>query len=349
MLLGEACALAAEGSFGDPGGLELLFHLLEAKARRLFGEKALEALALLGRELDGRPVEDTLRSTLSSLARATGGQGGLLLFSPGGPFSQVAVGEGAEEVRRLLGEDLPSPAGLEEAWHGERGGWWLWAGGFGEGGLMVLYGREPFSLEARLLAQATRDRLLLWARDALYLEGLARALGKLAEGLDPDTHGHMERVARLAEELGRAAGFPDLRGLRVGAYLHDLGKLLLPKELLGKEGALNTGEWRLVKTHPEAGFEALKEVPFFPRTALNVVLHHHERWDGSGYPRGLKGEEIPLEARIFAVVDVWDALVSRRPYKRAWTREEASRELWAQAGRALDPLLVDLFLSRVLR
>ncbi len=145
--------------------------------------------------------------------------------------------------------------------------------------------------------------------------------------------------------LGRAVGFPDLEGLRLGAYFHDLGKLALPDEVLRKPAALSTGEWRQVKAHPEVGLEILRNLPFLPKTALNVVLYHHERWDGSGYPKGLRGEEIPLEARIFAVADVYDALISERPYKRAWAPEEAREELRKQAGRTLDPRLVAAFLQ----
>ncbi len=167
----------------------------------------------------------------------------------------------------------------------------------------------------------------------------------MLEHRDLETQGHTERVAELAVRLGRELGFPDLEGLRLGAYFHDLGKLALPDEVLKKPAALNTGEWRLVKTHPEVGFEILQDLPFLPQTALNVVLYHHERWDGSGYPKGLKGEEIPLEARIFAVVDVWDALVSERSYKPAWPPERAREELRAQAGRTLDPKVVEAFLG----
>jgi putative nucleotidyltransferase with HDIG domain len=152
-------------------------------------------------------------------------------------------------------------------------------------------------------------------------------------------------VAELALRLGQALGFPDLEGLRLGAYFHDLGKLALPDEILKKPAALSTGEWRLVKTHPEVGLEILQSLPFLPKTALNVVLYHHKRWDGSGYPKGLKGEEIPLEARIFAVVDVWDALISQRPYKVAWPEARAREELLAQAGKTLDLGVVAAFLE----
>ena len=176
-------------------------------------------------------------------------------------------------------------------------------------------------------------------------EAALRALAQVLEYRDLETKGHTERVAELSFRLGQALGFPDLEGLRLGAYFHDLGKLALPDEVLRKPAALSTGEWRVVKTHPEVGLEILKTLPFLPQTALNVVLYHHERWDGSGYPKGLKGEEIPLEARIFAVVDVWDALLSPRPYKEAWPEERARRELLAQAGKTLDPRVVQAFLE----
>ena len=175
-------------------------------------------------------------------------------------------------------------------------------------------------------------------------EAALKALSRVLEYRDLETKGHTDRVAELSVRLGQALGFPDLEGLRLGAYFHDLGKLALPDEILKKPGALSTGEWRVVKTHPEVGLEILKSLPFLPQVVLNVVLYHHERWDGSGYPRGLKGEEIPLEARIFAVVDVYDALTSERPYKRAWSPEEAQKELRAQAGRSLDPEVVEAFL-----
>ncbi|GAB5602935.1 hypothetical protein FJNA_14600 [Thermus sp. FJN-A] len=178
-------------------------------------------------------------------------------------------------------------------------------------------------------------------------EAALRALSRVLEYRDLETRGHTERVAELSLRLGEALGFPDLEGLRLGAYFHDLGKLALPDEVLRKPSALAAREWATVKTHPEVGAEILKALPFLPKTALNVVLHHHERWDGSGYPQGLKGEEIPWEARIFAVVDVWDALVSERPYKRAWPRAEALRELRAQAGKGLDPKVVEAFLELV--
>lgn len=217
-------------------------------------------------------------------------------------------------------------------------------GSFGE--------RVPYSPEDEVLMRLVARRLEEALERLFQLHALKRtreaalkALARVLEYRDLETKGHVERVAELALRLGEALNFQDLEGLRLGAYFHDLGKLALPDEILRKPAALSTGEWRVVKTHPEVGLEILKSLPFLPKTALNVVLYHHERWDGSGYPKGLKGEAIPLEARIFAVVDVYDALLSERPYKRAWTPLEAKRELLAQAGTGLDPKVVKTFLE----
>jgi putative nucleotidyltransferase with HDIG domain len=217
-------------------------------------------------------------------------------------------------------------------------------GSFGE---TIPYRQEDeaaLKMVARRLEESL-ERLFQLERLRLTREAALKALSRVLEYRDLETKGHTERVAELALRLGQALGFPDLEGLRLGAYFHDLGKLALPDEILKKPVALSTGEWRLVKTHPEVGLEILKDLPFFPKTALNVVLYHHERWDGSGYPKGLKGEEIPLEARIFAVVDVWDALISQRPYKVAWPEARAREELLAQAGKTLDPGVVAAFLE----
>ncbi|AFV75325.1 putative domain HDIG-containing protein [Thermus oshimai JL-2] len=210
----------------------------------------------------------------------------------------------------------------------------------------VPYRQEDETL-LKIVAHALEEaleRLFQLRRLQATQEAALKALAQVLEYRDLETRGHTERVAELSLRLGKALGFPDLEGLRLGAYFHDLGKLALPDEILRKPAALSTGEWRVVKTHPEVGAEILKNLSFLPKTALNVVLHHHERWDGSGYPKGLKGEEIPLEARIFAVVDVWDALLSQRPYKKPWPIEEAKKELQAQAGKTLDPKVVTAFL-----
>lgn len=212
----------------------------------------------------------------------------------------------------------------------------------------------PYRWEDEALLFAVSARMVKALERALYQEELRRtrdavleALGRVLERRDLETKGHTDRVVGFALRLGERVGFSDLEGLKMGAFLHDLGKLALPDSILLKPASLSSGEWRVVKTHPELGYEMLKELSFLPEAALNVVLYHHERFDGSGYPRGLRGEEIPLEARIFAVADVWDALLSERPYKAAWPVEKAKEELRAQAGRALDPRLVEAFLALI--
>lgn len=212
----------------------------------------------------------------------------------------------------------------------------------------------PYRWEDEALLFAVSRRMVKALKRALYQEELRRtrdavleALGRVLEGRDLETKGHTDRVVDLALRLGERVGFPDLEALKIGALLHDLGKLALPDSILLKPTPLSGGEWQVARTHPELGYEILKGLAFLPEAALNVVLYRHERFDGSGYPRGLRGEEIPLEARIFAVADVWDALLSERPYKAAWPVEKAKEELRARAGRVLDPRLVEAFLALI--
>jgi HD-GYP domain-containing protein (c-di-GMP phosphodiesterase class II) len=150
----------------------------------------------------------------------------------------------------------------------------------------------------------------------------------------------------LSRRLGEAWGLSAERmeGLRHGAYLHDLGKLRVPDRVLLKPGRLDPEEWSLMRAHAAEGFELARRMPLLSPLALDVVRHHHERWDGAGYPDGLSGEAIPLLARLFAVCDVYDALTSERPYKEAWTAEQARAEIAAQAGRQFDPDVVAVFL-----
>jgi len=178
-------------------------------------------------------------------------------------------------------------------------------------------------------------------------EGAMLALGLTLEARDFETHGHTQRVVRLAIELGRRLGLgaEALEALRQGAYLHDVGKISIPDAILLKPGRLSATERTLMQSHAPQGYALAWNIPTLPRGALDVIRSHHERWDGSGYPDRLAGEDIPLMARIFAVVDVYDALTSDRPYKRAWTREQALREIREQAGRQFDPNVVAVFLA----
>lgn len=176
------------------------------------------------------------------------------------------------------------------------------------------------------------------------LEGLANAL----EAKDPYTRGHSERVAalsrRLAQELGLDAA--EVETVAQAGLLHDLGKIGVPEAVLGKAGPLGDPEWELMRRHPLIGAQIVAPFEFLASAAV-IVRHHHERWDGSGYPDGLAGEAIPLGARIVAVADVWDALTSARPYRPALPRETALAWLAAHAGHTLDPAVVRALVGAV--
>jgi putative nucleotidyltransferase with HDIG domain/PAS domain S-box-containing protein len=174
------------------------------------------------------------------------------------------------------------------------------------------------------------------------LEGWVRAL----DLRDRETEGHTQRVTRLTMELARRMGIPeeDLVHLRRGALLHDIGKIGIPDSVLKKPGPLGEDEWKLMRQHPVWAHEMISSVEFL-QPALDIPYCHHEKWDGTGYPRGLSGEEIPLAARVFAVVDVWDALRSDRPYSEAWAEGRVLAHLREQSGAQFDPAVVDEFLT----
>jgi HD-GYP domain-containing protein (c-di-GMP phosphodiesterase class II) len=176
------------------------------------------------------------------------------------------------------------------------------------------------------------------------LEALANAL----EARDAYTRGHSDRVARWSQELALAAGLSPARAALVAraGRLHDLGKIGVPEAVLRKPAALTPAEWQRMREHPLVGAQILAPLEFFAEGAL-IVRHHHERLDGSGYPDGLRGEAIPLGARVVAVADTYDALTSDRPYRRGLAHEEALRRLRDEAGRTLDPDLTQRFLDVV--
>jgi HD-GYP domain-containing protein (c-di-GMP phosphodiesterase class II) len=161
---------------------------------------------------------------------------------------------------------------------------------------------------------------------------------------DKNTEGHSERVTEMTLQLARilSVGDEDMEHIRRGALLHDMGKIGIPDSILLKPGSLNEEEWEVMRTHPIRSYELLSPIPYL-RPALEIPYCHHEKWDGSGYPRGLKGEEIPLSARIFAIVDVYDALMSDRPYRPAWTKERALDHIREQSGKHFDPKVVEAF------
>ncbi|MGE5594749.1 MAG: HD domain-containing phosphohydrolase [Hyphomicrobiales bacterium] len=174
------------------------------------------------------------------------------------------------------------------------------------------------------------------------LEGWSKAL----ELRDAETEGHSQRVTGLTVEMARRAGFSgeELVHVRRGALLHDIGKMAIPDSVLLKPGPLTAGEWEVMRQHPRHAFEMLSAIEFL-RPALDIPLYHHERWDGGGYPAGLAGEEIPLSARLFAVVDVWDALSSARPYKDPWPADRVLAHIDSLRGRHFDPDVVPLFMA----
>ena len=197
------------------------------------------------------------------------------------------------------------------------------------------------SFNAMVTSLNRSQQELLKAYDST-LEGWAKAL----ELRDRETVGHSERVTSLTVRLAEAMGIRGeaLVDIRRGALLHDIGKMGIPDAILHKADVLNEQEMQVIRKHPVYAHDMLKGIGYL-QPALTIPFCHHEKWDGSGYPRGLRGEAIPLEARIFAIVDVWDALVSDRPYRRALPRAEVIAYLKEESGRHFDPQVVQVFLE----
>src|SRR5215210_2141593 len=166
------------------------------------------------------------------------------------------------------------------------------------------------------------------------------------EARDPYTRGHSARVTALAEAIARRLGWSESRiaALRVGGPLHDIGKLAVPDAVLCKEGRLDADELAQIREHPKTGARLLLRLAAL-REAIPYVLYHHERWDGTGYPSGKAGEEIPVEARVLAVADAFDAMTSNRPYRRALSCEQALAEVARCAGTQFDPRIATVFLE----
>ncbi|MEZ4523766.1 MAG: PAS domain S-box protein [Thermomicrobiales bacterium] len=195
--------------------------------------------------------------------------------------------------------------------------------------------------ETDLFSALVRSKQLPESAYESTLEGWSRAL----EMRRVDTEGHAMRVSQMAVELGREMRLEgeDLKSLRRGALLHDIGKIGIPDAVLHKPGTLDEDDWAMIREVPKHAMDLLSGLPFL-RDASSVPYFHHEKWDGTGYPNGLVGEAIPLAARIFAVVDVWDTLISDRPYRKALSREQAIEEILSQSGTSFDPRVVDAFL-----
>jgi diguanylate cyclase (GGDEF)-like protein/PAS domain S-box-containing protein len=229
-------------------------------------------------------------------------------------------------------------------------------------GVLEIYHREPFEPDyewenfivtvatqaaiaidnASMFENLEKTNLELSLAYDTTLEGWAKAL----ELRDRETVGHARRVVEVTMKLGRKLGVSglDLVHLRRGALLHDVGKMGVPDSILQKPGPLTQEEWEIMRQHPVYAFEWLRSINYLS-PALDIPHYHHERWDGSGYPQGLVGEQIPLFARIFAVVDVWDALLSDRPYRNAWSPEKVIAYIRRGAGTLFDPRVVEAFIE----
>ncbi len=197
---------------------------------------------------------------------------------------------------------------------------------------------------ASLYEQTQKDEADLMLAYDSTLEGWAHAL----ELRDQETEGHSRRVVQMTVDLAIAMGIApaELENVRRGALLHDIGKMGIPDSVLLKPGVLNERELEVIHRHPEYAFNLLHPIEYL-RPVIDIPYSHHEKWDGSGYPRGLAGEQIPLTARIFAIVDVWDALRSDRPYRKAWSKDMAIKYINEQSGKHFDPRVVQAFLQSI--
>jgi HD-GYP domain-containing protein (c-di-GMP phosphodiesterase class II)/sensor domain CHASE-containing protein len=193
---------------------------------------------------------------------------------------------------------------------------------------------------AKLFNNLQRSNIELTLAYNATLEGWSRAL----DMRDKETEGHSQRVTEITLCLARAMGLKEeeLVNMCRGALLHDIGKIGIPDTILLKPGPLNDEEWEIMRKHPVYSYELLAPISFL-RQALEIPYCHHEKWDGTGYPRGLKGEQIPLAARIFAVVDVWESLLSDRPYRPAWPKENVREYIRSLAGTHFDPKVLEVF------
>jgi putative nucleotidyltransferase with HDIG domain len=214
--------------------------------------------------------------------------------------------------------------------------------------LQTLANQAAIALERSILLvesrkQASEIEAAYEELEFTYDHTLAALMSAL-DARDRETEGHSTRVSRVSRQLGIAMGLsePHLKSLERGALLHDIGKIGISDAILHKPGPLTEEEWKVMRQHPEIGARIVEGIPFLQET-LTVVRYHQERWDGTGYPLGMSGDEIPLLARIFSVADTFDALTSDRPYRQRVSTEEALQYIKEQSGAFFDPQIVDVF------
>ncbi len=221
--------------------------------------------------------------------------------------------------------------------------------------LVAKHFEQQAALEAEVTERIKAQQALGVANDLLEvrLQALEDAYDETIAGWsraldlrDQETEGHTQRVTEMTVKLARAAGIPEAEIVHIarGALLHDIGKMGIPDEILLKPGKLTDEEWVIMKKHPVYADDLLSPIEFL-HPALDIPRYHHEKWDGTGYPYGLRGESIPLSARLFAVVDVWDALRSDRPYRNAWPEEKVIEHILSLSGSHFDPQAVEAFMA----
>ena len=214
---------------------------------------------------------------------------------------------------------------------------------------------DRYELRARLLGitrlnryqKLLQERAKLREANAQLLNAYEATIEGLSHALDlrdRETEGHSRRVTEVTVKLAQALDISEdeITHIRRGALLHDIGKIGIPDSILHKPYTLTEEEWVTMRRHPQFAYDMLSHIEYL-RPALAIPYNHHEKWDGTGYPRRLKGEEIPMSARLFAIADVWDALTSNRPYRDAWTEEQALAYIREQSGKHFDPQVVELF------
>jgi putative two-component system response regulator len=214
---------------------------------------------------------------------------------------------------------------------------------------------DRYELRARLLGitrlnryqKLLQERAKLREANAQLLNAYEATIEGLSHALDlrdRETEGHSQRVTEVTVRLAQASNIGDeeIVHIRRGALLHDIGKIGIPDSILHKPDSLTAEEWTIMRKHPQFAYDMLSPIEYL-RPALDIPYSHHEKWDGTGYPRGLKGDEIPMSARLFAIADVWDAVTSDRPYRPAWTEEQAQTYIHEQSGKHFDPRVVELF------
>ena len=270
----------------------------------------------------------------------------------GQPVTQYVHPEDAKSIRELFASpDWADPTAALPFRARHKNGEYIWL----ETTAKIIYDQERNATEVQASSRDITERKQSQVALQRANEDLREAYDKTIEGWvlaldlrDRETEGHTQRVTEMTLRLARELGCTDeeLVHIRRGALLHDMGKMGIPDEILQKPGPLTDEEWIIMRRHPLYAYQMLAPIHYLNQSLI-IPYCHHERWNGSGYPQGLKGEEIPLFARLFAVVDVWDALSSDRPYRKRMPPQEVADYLQEEAGRLFDPYIVEKFLALI--